>query len=269
MARKHIWYFLKDEEGVPINEAQINIYLTGTTTEATIYDSYTTSAAIAQTDIISNPIGYFDFYIGDQFEESPNIGYTPDQYFDLVWTKTGNSGIIDGLQFFELLYQVDETDLTSTYKDKMVNNELAYRWDYHVDRNYPSEPHGIEEVDITDPADGTFNKVVSNEMLNRLYNFPITSGGLTVETSAGLFTTHYIYTSGATWAPSGDYFKVDFDPEWPLPGRTAKYPIIQVYDYPGGNIVRPVSIIDLQNDLIRLIVAVSGNYVATCVGETD
>ena len=48
MGRIHQWYYLKDKEGRPIENASVNLYLTGTKTEATIYESATTSASFDQ-----------------------------------------------------------------------------------------------------------------------------------------------------------------------------------------------------------------------------
>ena len=86
MARKHVWYYLKDEDGEPIEGASINLYFNDTTTEATIYGSRSTSAALDQSTIVTDSNGYFEFYIGDQFEDSPAVGYSPDQIFHLQWS---------------------------------------------------------------------------------------------------------------------------------------------------------------------------------------
>jgi len=147
MARKHIWFYLKDEDGNPIEGASINLYLKDTTTEATVYESRTASAAFAQSNILSDEDGYFEFYIGDQFEDLPSVGYNANQIFELHWASTEGTGFIDNFQIFDKIYIVDETNSSSTAKDKMISNEQAYKWDQHVLKVYTVLPHGIEPVD--------------------------------------------------------------------------------------------------------------------------
>ena len=266
MSRKHIWYYLKDEEGEPIEGAGINLYLTGTPAEATVYESRTASAAYDQSNILSDDDGYFEFYIGDQFEELPLIGYNPNQFFDLVWDSPGDfDGMVNGIQIFDLVYRVDETD-TDAEKNKMVSNALAFSWDRHVDKLYISEPHNLLPLDETDHSDITANKVVNDEVLERLYEFPITSGGLTLETSAALFTTNYLYASA--FSPSGVNSAIDFDPQ--LTNRSTRYPVLQIYETSTGDQIMPIDIIDVDNDLIRvLVVSGTGDMIATVVGEVD
>jgi hypothetical protein len=264
MGRKHIWYYLKDEEGQPINGADINFYFTGGTTEAIIYDSRSTSASVPQSSIVSDPNGYFEFWVGDQFESPPACGYSPDQHFDLVWTSASGSGIVDDLQIFELIYPIDETDSTGIEKDKMVSNSFAFKWEAHVDRPYGTQPHDIQPVDETDASNGTLDKVVSDELMNRLYGFPITSGGLSIETSGALFTTSYLYPSGDT--PSGTNVARDFDPDLQ---RTPLYPVVQIWEESTGDQIMPVEVKHMDNNLVRVIlVSGSGTMIATTVGET-
>ena len=263
MGRKHIWYFLKDEEGEPIESADINLYLTGTLTEATVYDSVSTSAAIDQSTILSDADGYFSFFIGDQFEDSPNIGYGPLQNFDLAWSSVEGTGSVSDIQIFDLIFPIDETDL-DTEKNKMVSNQLAYGWDTHVDRDYISLPHSIEPVNENDPSDGTLNKVINNDLMTRLYNLPLVSGALSIETSGALFTTHYLYASGFTPSGNGRIYQ-EFDPELQ---RNNKYPIVQLYGLDSDNMIMPIDIRDMDNTTIRIIVASgTGDLVVTSLGE--
>ena len=263
MARKHIWFYLKDEDGNPIEGASINLYLKDTTTEATVYESRTASAAFAQSNILSDEDGYFEFYIGDQFEDLPSVGYNANQIFELHWASTEGTGFIDNFQIFDKIYIVDETNSSSTAKDKMISNEQAYKWDQHVLKVYTVLPHGIEPVDETDNSDGTYNKVVDDYTLYRLYNEPLASGGFTLEASGAFSTTHYLYPSANT--PSGYYVARDFDPEL---NRSSKYPITQIYDLTTGDQITPVEIRWMDNDLVRVILSVSaGTVIASSVGE--
>ena len=263
MGRKHIWYFLKDEEGEPIENGAINLYLTGTLTEATVYNSATASGAIDQSTIITDSEGFFEFYLGDQFEDLPLIGYQPTQNFDLAWLTSSVSGSVVNIQIFDLIFPIDETD-TDAEKNKMVSNQLAYDWDAHTDDTYSSLPHDINPVDETNSSDGTLNKVVSNDILTYLYGLPLVSGALSVETSGALFTTHYLYASGFTPSGNGVMYQ-EFDPELQ---RDDKYPIVQLYGLDSGNMIMPVDIRDMNNTTIRVIVASgSGDLVVTSLGE--
>ena len=152
----------------------------------------------------------------------------------------------------------------------MVSNQLAYGFTTHVDKEYPGRPHDIEPVDETNASDATFNKVVSNELLNRLYNFPVASGGLSVTASGALITTHTLFSSA--FSPSGDYYATTtFDPE--LLRTTSLRPIVQVWEAVGKNRIIPVDIKDIDASTIRITVTsasiTAGNMIVTTLGETD
>jgi hypothetical protein len=212
MPRIHQWGYLKDDQGIPLIGADLNLYLTGTQDEATLYT--TTASAASAADVLNQSTwatgasGFFEFWIGDQFEKAPSIGYNPLQYFDLVWSASGvdASGIVDRLHFFPPIFSVDETS-QNTVKNKMLSNEQAFKFDQHSITTYSNAPHNLYPVDETDASDGTYNKVVTDELMNRidtLLSSLLACGGegISVTTSGALVETHTLYASAATAWPS-------------------------------------------------------------------
>ena len=170
MARYHYWQFLVNQEGQPINAADINIYLAGTTTAANIYTSelgaaYTNTAPQATT----NELGYFEFWIGDEAE---TYGYTKTQKFKIDWERTGvAAGNIDYVDVFPLIVAVDETS-SNVVKNKTVSNLLAKGWEDQKDAVFSDtvttededNAHDLQPV-IVSSEDTKFNKVLSNKTL--------------------------------------------------------------------------------------------------------
>ncbi|MHA2030694.1 MAG: hypothetical protein ACW99Q_15015 [Candidatus Kariarchaeaceae archaeon] len=175
MSRIHFWQFLKDDQGRPIPSADLKLYLANTSTEATIYGSRAASATdpIDQSTWQTSPSGFFEFYIGDEFEASPNIGYSHLQKFDFQWSASGHSpvasGVLDGVQLFWQIFSVDETDTDAT-RNKMVSNQLAYDWETHRVTSYPINPHGVKPVDYNDPDDAVKDKMVDDATMKFIWD---------------------------------------------------------------------------------------------------
>ncbi len=94
MARIHFWSYMLNEEGQPLQGADVTVMLAGTIVPA---DIYLQEAGGASTDVapqlVTNSEGYFEFWIGDVSEIA---GYATPQKFKLVWEKAGvSSGLID------------------------------------------------------------------------------------------------------------------------------------------------------------------------------
>lgn len=94
MARIHFWSYLLNEEGQPLQGADVTVNLAGTDVPA---DIYLQEAGGSSTDIApqlqTNSEGYFEFWIGDVNEIA---GYATPQKFKLVWEKLGvSTGQID------------------------------------------------------------------------------------------------------------------------------------------------------------------------------
>lgn len=163
--RYHFWQFLINQEGQPINEAFVSVYLAGTETPVVVYTGETTnSTASIAPQLTTSSNGYFEFWIGD--EEEP-IGYTRGTKIKIAWSRPGiSSGMVDNIEVFQTLDGVDETDPDSMYKNKLISNALAYRFNAHsvhdvVDDGFPI--HGLMNVDVAS-TNNVFNKVVSDRL---------------------------------------------------------------------------------------------------------
>lgn len=262
MGRFHHWYFLKDKEGRPILDAGLNLYLTTTKTEAVVYNSAAASASIDQSTWVTGASGFFNFFIGDQFEIL-YTGYEPTQEFDLSWATSAAiysgdeipSGTIDNLQLLPKIFTVNENS-QNPIRNKMVSNILANKWDEHPDKTYAQEPHDIFPIDETDSQDVTVNKVVNDDLMNRMNSFPFVSAGqITISTSGALISQHTLTPSD--WEPSGNGVAyVDF--EHNLFGRNQPYPIVQVYNIDTKDLIMPVRIQDIDDTNLRIAFASGG-----------
>lgn len=121
--------------------------------------------------IISNEIGFFEFWVGDSSETK---GYPTSQKFKITWERTGvESGMIDFIDVFPVTIPVNEYD-TNKEKNKCVSNFLANLWTSHVENN-THIIHGIDEIDLALPIP-IRNKLLSNTLginwqNHRNYNF--------------------------------------------------------------------------------------------------
>ena len=161
MARVHFWSFLLNEEGQPVEDGEVSIYLANTTTTAEVYTAEIGGSSIsAAPQLVTNGAGFFEFWVPDSTEIG---GYPISQKFKLVWEKSGiSTGTIDNIDvFFKSGEEVDETDNVSSTKNKLISNLLAYTWEQHrlqeLDEN--NEPHGISYANIF--KDITINDVDS------------------------------------------------------------------------------------------------------------
>jgi hypothetical protein len=167
MARYHYWQFLINQEGQPINSANISIYLANSTTPAHVYSSEngsTVSNTVPQTTTNSN--GYFEFWISD---DSTNNGYDLGQKFKIKWERSGiTSGEIDNIVIIPILEQVNEDDNSSTAKNKLISNNLAYLWNTHIEYdvtelNKDLPIHGLTSINLNS-VDETYNKIISDKI---------------------------------------------------------------------------------------------------------
>jgi hypothetical protein len=134
----HYWQFLTDELGEPIEDAEIYVYLAGSSSYADIFLTETATSAINSYPGSSNVIttdsnGFFEFFIGDEWETQ--YGYESTQKFKVSWYKAGiANGDIDNISIFtSSITSVDETDDTDTSKNKSVSNSLAKGWEAKTD----------------------------------------------------------------------------------------------------------------------------------------
>jgi len=112
MARIHFWSYLLNEEGQPLQNADVTIYLAGTVVPADIYlqeagGTYTDTAP----QLTTNSEGYFEFWIGDVNEVA---GYATPQKFKLSWEKIGvATGLIDFIDILPNAPRFYHTTITS------------------------------------------------------------------------------------------------------------------------------------------------------------
>lgn len=172
MAKVHFWQFLIDDEGRPIEGADIYVYLAASNEAAYIYmDEIAGAPSNKLPQLKTNSEGFFEFWVGDSSEVN---GYESTQKFKLYWERIGiASGKIDYVDIFQPTLPVDETD-DNTEKNKSVSNKLAKSWEEHR-LNTGHVVHGIQEYD-SDADDTKRNKLISNNLGNkwqthRLFSF--------------------------------------------------------------------------------------------------
>jgi hypothetical protein len=174
MARRHYWQFLVTDEGNPIENAEITIYIAGTNDPANVYlDEFGGNATASSPQTHTSRKGYFEFWIADTTE--PN-GYFFDQKFKIGWKAPGvSAGYIDYIDVFST--SVAEVDVTSTdpLKNKVVSNLLAKGWEDHrfeeIGIGGVVSIHGMTavneiEFDETNTNNTRRNRLISNIMGN-------------------------------------------------------------------------------------------------------
>lgn len=182
MARVHYWQFLIDEEGKPIEGANVYIFLANSDEAAYIYqDEITGAPTNALPQLRTTAEGFFEFWIGDSSETN---GYSSTQKFKLVWERIGiASGMIDYIDIFPPTIPVDESS-DNTERNKSVSNKLAKGWEEHR-KSTSHIIHGIVEYD-QNLDDIKRNRLISNRLGNywqdhRFFSFnpelPMPSGG--------------------------------------------------------------------------------------------
>lgn len=134
--RSKFWYYLIDNTGAPLTSATIHVYAYplggGTATYANVY--LTDGGAITttyDTPLASDSDGYFEFWVGDK-EESGTYGYEYQREFKITWSAPGAiSGSIDKIQLFDVTKREVDPTSSGTYKNRLVSNILAKRWEDH------------------------------------------------------------------------------------------------------------------------------------------
>ena len=261
MARLHYWQYIVNEEGEPVENATIRFYLASTETDANIFlhptaGSYTTST---DTNLKTNGNGFVEVWFGDNNE---NIGgYTSDQKFKITWTKAGGlEGYIDNIDIFPSFFQVDETDNTSgdkNKKNKLVSNELAYNWNSHVNKQAIEGPHGFAAVDQND-TDNTYNKLVSNSLMNYVFSVLTSGGTISIDASGSTVRTFSI----TSWNTSGDfYYYTNIDHF-----LANAYPIVNIMNSSTNEQIIPYKIITINDDRLQIWVTSNDNISVTLIG---
>lgn len=232
MATYHFWRRLLDEEGRPIEDASVTVYLERSTTLANIYDG---SEIVLSNPITTDSTGKFDFYIRDYSESN---GYAATQKFKLSWTGfdqdgTAILGEIDRINIFPNLFQVDETSGINTSFNKMASNDLAYDWDSHILEMHLDEVHDMQQVDEYDSVDMTPNKLISNYFMNQLWSQLGSASTPSIESTGAVVSTINVGLSGSgdpvKWIPSGTSYCADIDHSLNI-----QHPIVVLYESSGA-----------------------------------
>lgn len=261
MARKHYWQYIVDNEGNPLQNADVRIYLAGTSTEANIflhseYGGYSTSSEV---NLQTDENGFFEVYIGDQFELEG--GYEPGQHFKITWTKGVITETIEKLTFLAPLYPVllnsNET------RHRTISNFLANKVDTHSDSNVPSaSPHEIESYTLfqlnSDGTDDYYNKVVSNKLLYQMYNLASASTSAAINVSGAQVYTESIATTGWT-ATGGEYYR-DI-----VHNLGDSYPVVKLWKTSNENLI-PDEIERINKNTVRIFVSENINMDVVIIG---
>lgn len=94
MARFKLWGFAHDGMGKRINEATVTVYLSGSTTLATIYAASSGGSAVSGSAVETSTTGYWECFIDED-------DYTIDQLFKAIITKTNFLSVtLDNLVVF-------------------------------------------------------------------------------------------------------------------------------------------------------------------------
>lgn len=261
MARYQYWQYIVNEDGRPIGNVDIRVYLNNSpTTEANIFThptlgESTTSSTI---DLQSDSNGYFEFWVGDETESSG--GYEATQRFIVQWQRAGILlGELDNIDIFPLFYEVNEFDSTSVNKDqknKLISNYLAYLWENHRTQTYSNNVHGIYPVDDTD-TDTTYNKLVSNDTLYNIHSIAASAGTHVLAASAA--TT--VYDPSFSWIASGSDYYVEIDHF-----TGARYPIVQLYNTDTGEKVTPTTVKSINTNTVRIFYSSDINANVSVIG---
>ena len=172
MARVHYWQFLVDEDGKPIEGANVSIFLANSEELAYIFlDEIGGAPLKSSPQLKTNMEGFFEFWIGDTSEKN---GYSSTQKFKLHWERIGiAAGMIDYVDIFPPTMPVNTND-DNEDRNKSVSNKLAKGWEEHrLSINHIV--HGINEFDHTIDTLKR-NKLISNRYgilwnNHRLMNF--------------------------------------------------------------------------------------------------
>ena len=188
MARTHIWKFLVNQAGEPIEDAVVNIYRAGTEVPVWVYfDEFSSGGTRIAPQVATLENGYFEFWIDeleefdvcnmDAVDDENSTAYPFNQKFKIKWEKPGIAqGYVDYIDVFPANRYFEAASLDScaegengsgwTTMNKLISNELACKWDNHVDSDIreipnPSDIHGLGYLDTTQDSD-IFNKILTN-----------------------------------------------------------------------------------------------------------
>ena len=211
-SRIHFWHYVLNEDGQPIQNAEIRFYLNDDpTTEAYIFKNDITGSktTCSISDIKTDNDGFFEFWIGSEWEDG---GYSHTQEFRLEWFKAGTRpGMIDYINPWPnvLIWRDKDTGSDREYRNKFVSDYLVNKWLTHAYAIIPSaSPHDIHPVDYESGCnDDKYNKVVSNKFL-----YDILQGCYAGDTETITYNGVTEYSQNITsWTASGGVYYKDIN----------------------------------------------------------
>jgi len=250
MARLHYYKWLTNQEGQPISNADIYVYLAGTTSPITLYTSEIGSTIIGTgPQVTTNSLGYFEFWVGDSGDVN---GHNRSQKFKIKWIRTGiEESYIDNISLFDTdISEVDETDIGTTgdslYKNKLVSNYLSKQWSDSSTYIWAEKGVNNDITNMTGLDDGgiPLSKVANTYTDVDAKAAAVQSGAITNDVT--LAPTHdSVYNAIAT-IPGTYSYTYTTDTSWTVVHNLGVYDVIvQCWstDSSGSELLVPVSII--------------------------
>lgn len=212
MNRIHFWHYVLNEEGQPIQNAEIRLYLNDApTTEAIIYITETaiSSTTCKNADIKTDKDGFFEFWLAG---ESDSGGYPHTQKFILEWFKAGTRpGYIYNLNPWPnaLVWRDTNIGVGKDNLNKFISDYLANKWWTHTELIVPSAaPHNLQPVDFESGCnDDVYNKIVSNKFLNDILNGCYAGDTFDLSTIYDGVQEHI--ETVTSWTALGDLYYID------------------------------------------------------------
>jgi len=246
MARIHFWQYIVNENGDPLENVNVRIYLSNSPEEeADIFTHHITGNPIKSTEALlsTDGNGFFECWFGDILEDSG--GYSSNQTFKIEWERAGLlNGYIDNMTIYPNVFSVVQTDNVSPDKDvknKLISNQLAYNWDTHINAE-SINVHGLEAVNQYD-TNTDYNKLVSNNLMNYVFSVLASAGSISIAASAAT-AREFDVTS---WSSSGGKHYIDLDHF-----LNRDYPVVTSYKTSNGMQIYPDEIESISSSRIRL-----------------
>ena len=209
----HYYQWLTNQEGQPISNASIYVYLAGGTNAVTLYTSDSGPTTISDVpQLTTTELGYFEFWIGDANDDH---WHSREQKFKIKWIRSGvEEGFIDYVSIVDTdIRECSETDTGTTgdsiYKNKLVSNYLVKKWndalESVVNSSIKSADYTITDTDSMETLflSGAINITLPDVTSKRVIKFAKYDSG-TISTITPELTGSTIY-GNATVSLSAQY----------------------------------------------------------------
>lgn len=261
MARLHYYQYILDNKGNPLTNADVRIYLSGTSTEANIYTHPTrgTQTISSSAKIKTDDQGFFEVWFGDSYEK--NGGYDSRQKFKVIWTKGAFTNTINNLTVYAPLFPVDETNYYDEALNKTISNFLVKKLEHHIESIVPSAaPHNIVPYNVSTDLyyvnDTNCNKVISNRLAFQMWQIAdLVNGTLSIDTSAARYHLEYNVTPFGFGSPYYADIVHNLNNLWPL-----------VVVIRSKRIIIPEDIISLNENTTRIFLETNLNVDVVIIG---